>query len=183
MSRLTSDLFDVTEFAHHMPEEMLIAVIKIIGCFIIFADMNIWFTLIIFAMFPLILVMTKRNRTKMRETFKESRHQIGEINAQIEDSLLGIRVVQSFANEGIEKEKFKKNNEVFLEIKRKAYKALGKLHCVIRLFDGCMYISVVVMGGIFLMNGKITAGDYVASFIVSRFVDGKNWLQKQMKQK
>ena len=162
MSRLTSDLFDVTEFAHHMPEEMLIAVIKIIGCFIIFADMNIWFTLIIFAMFPLILVMTKRNRTKMRETFKESRHQIGEINAITEDSLLGIRVVQSFANEPIEKEKFDKGSNLFLKIKRQSYKYMARFHTTVRLMDGMMYILVLSGGALFIRAGEINVADLTA---------------------
>ncbi len=162
MSRLTSDLFDVTEFAHHMPEEMLIAVIKIIGCFIIFADMNIWFTLIIFAMFPLILVMTKRNRTKMRETFKDSRHQIGEINAITEDSLLGIRVVQSFANEPIEKEKFDKGSNLFLKIKRQSYKYMARFHTTVRLMDGMMYILVLSGGALFIRAGQINVADLTA---------------------
>ncbi len=162
MSRLTSDLFDVTEFAHHMPEEMLIAVIKIIGCFIIFADMNIWFTLLIFAMFPLILFMTKRNRQKMRETFKDSRHQIGEINAITEDSLLGIRVVQSYANEEIEKEKFDKGSNLFLKIKRMSYKYMANFHTTVRLFDGMMYIFVLSGGALFIRAGQITAADLTA---------------------
>ncbi len=162
MSRLTSDLFDVTEFAHHMPEEMLIAFIKIIGCFIIFADMNIWFTLLIFAMFPLILFMTKRNRQKMRETFKDSRHQIGEINAITEDSLLGIRVVQSYANEDIEKEKFDKGSGLFLKIKRMSYKYMANFHTTVRLFDGMMYILVLSGGALFIRAGQITAADLTA---------------------
>ena len=162
MSRLTSDLFDVTEFAHHMPEEMLIAVIKIIGCFIIFADMNIWFTLLIFAMFPLILVLTKRNRTKMRQTFKDSRHQIGEINAITEDSLLGIRVVQSYANEPIEKEKFDKGSNLFLKIKKLSYKYMARFHTTVRLMDGAMYILVLSGGALFIRAGEIDVADLTA---------------------
>lgn len=162
MSRLTSDLFDVTEFAHHMPEEVLIAVIKIIGCFIIFAKMDIWFTLLIFAMFPLILFLTKRNRTKMRETFKDSRHQIGEINAITEDSLLGIRVVQSYANEPIEKEKFDKGSNLFLKIKKLSYKYMARFHTTVRLFDGMMYILVIAGGALFISAGRITAADLTA---------------------
>ena len=162
MSRLSKDLFDVTEFSHHAPEEVLIGIVKFVASFIILMGVNVPLTIFIFLMIPFLGFFILKIRHELERAFYSERSQIGEINAQIEDSLLGIRVVQSFANEGIEKEKFKKNNEIFLEIKRKAYKALGKLHCVIRLFDGCMYISVVVMGGIFLMNGKITAGDYVA---------------------
>lgn len=159
MSRLTSDLFDVTEFAHHFPEEILIAVIKVIGCFVIFARMNIWFTLIIFAMFPLVLIMTKRNRQKMRETFKDSRHQIGEINAITEDSLLGIRVVQSYGNEPIEKQKFDKGAQKFLKLKRASYKYMANFHTTVRLFDGLMYVIVLTGGALFLRVGQITAGN------------------------
>lgn len=166
MSRLTSDLFDVTEFAHHFPEEVLIAIIKIIGCFIIFADMNIWFTLIIFVMFPFVFVMTKHNRQKMRETFKESRHQIGEINAITEDSLLGIRVVQSYANEPIEKKKFDSGAQSFLKIKRNSYRYMANFHTTVRLFDGMMYILVLAGGALFLRAGQISAGDLSAYLLM-----------------
>ena len=166
MSRLTSDLFDVTEFAHHMPEEVLIAVIKIIGCFVIFARMNIWFTLLIFLLFPVILLMTKRNRTKMRQTFKDSRHQIGEITAQTEDSLLGIRVVQSYANEPIEKEKFDAGSLKFLKLKRLSYKYMANFHTTVRLFDGMMYILILSGGALFIHAGQITAADLTAYLLM-----------------
>ncbi len=166
MSRLTSDLFDVTEFSHHFPEEVLIAIIKIIGCFIIFAEMNIWFTLIIFAMFPLVLVMTKRNRQKMRDTFKTSRHQIGEINAITEDSLLGIRVVQSYANEPIEKQKFDSGAQRFLKLKRASYKYMANFHTTVRLFDGFMYILVLTGGALFMVNGQISPADLTAYLLM-----------------
>ena len=162
MSRLSKDLFDVTEFSHHAPEEILIGIVKFVASFIILMSVNVPLTIFIFLMIPFLGFFVLKLRHELEHAFYSERSQIGEINAQIEDSLLGIRVVQSFANEGIEKEKFKKNNQIFLKIKRKAYKALGKLHCVIRLFDGCMYISVVAVGGIFLMNGQISAGDYAA---------------------
>ncbi len=166
MSRLTSDLFDVTEFAHHFPEEVLIAIIKIIGCFIIFAEMNIWFTLVIFAMFPLVLVMTKRNREKMRDTFKSSRHQIGEINSITEDSLLGIRVVQSYANEPIEKQKFDKGSMRFLKLKRASYKYMANFHTTVRLFDGFMYIVVLAGGALFMVAGQISPADLTAYLLM-----------------
>ncbi len=162
MSRLSKDLFDVTEFSHHAPEEILIGIIKFVASFVILLGVNVPLTIFIFLMIPFLGFFVIKIRHELENAFHSERSQIGEINAQIEDSLLGIRVVQSFANEEIEREKFKKNNEIFLGIKRKAYKALGKLHCVIRLFDGCMYITVVAVGGIFLLNGKITPGDYTA---------------------
>lgn len=162
MSRLTKDLFDVTEFSHHAPEEVLIGIVKFFASLVILLNVNVPLTLFIYIMIPILGWFVLKLRHELRTNFYSERSQIGEINAQIEDSLLGIRVVQSFANEEMEKAKFQKGNEVFLGIKRKAYRSLGKLHCVIRLFDGLMYITVVALGAVFLMNGKITPGDYMA---------------------
>ena len=162
MARLSKDLFDVTEFSHHAPEEVLIGIVKFVTSFIILMSVNVPLTIFIYLMIPVLGFFVIKIRHELQHAFYSERSQIGEINAQLEDSLLGIRVVQSFANEEIEKEKFKKNNEIFLGIKKKAYNALGKLHCVIRLFDGCMYITVVAAGGFFLMKGAITPGDYAA---------------------
>ncbi len=162
MSRITSDLFDVTEFAHHCPEEYFISSIKIICAFIILCTINVPLTLIIFASIPLIILSLMFFRKRMKRAFKESREQTGLINSQIEDSLLGIRVVKSFANEDVEQEKFDKSNHKFLSIKKMAYYVMGGFQSTTRLFDGVMYILVVVAGGIFLANGKITVGDYAA---------------------
>ena len=162
MSRITTDLFDVTEFAHHCPEEIFISGVKIICSFIILCTMNVPLTLIIFACIPLILVSLVFFRKKMKNAFNESRKQTGELNAQIEDSLLGIRVVKSFANEGVETEKFDKGNSRFFKVKRGAYYVMGAFQSTTRLFDGLMYIVVVIAGGIFLVNGDIKASDYVA---------------------
>ncbi len=162
MSHLTKDLFDVTEFSHHAPEEILIGIVKFIASFIILLNVNVPLTVLIYVMIPVLGFAVLKIRHELESSFYNERAQIGEINAQIEDSLLGIRVVQSFANEDIEKDKFNKGNSFFLGIKKMSYKALGKLHCVIRLFDGLMYITVVALGGIFLMNGQISPGDYTA---------------------
>lgn len=162
MSRITSDLFDITEFAHHCPEEFFIAAIKIVASFSILCSMNVWLTLIIFAIIPPMAVILTVCNQKMREGFKESRVKIGELNAQVEDSLLGIRVVKSFANENVEKEKFNNGNQGFLKIKAKVYKYMGIFHSSTRFFDGAMYIIVVVAGAFFLKNGKISPADLVA---------------------
>ena len=114
MSRITSDLFDVTEFAHHCPEEIFIASLKIVVSFIILCGINVPLTLIMFASLPVIFVIVKFFNKRMRSAFKKQRHQVGEINSQVEDTLLGIRVVKSFANEDIEIDKFEKNNNKFL---------------------------------------------------------------------
>lgn len=162
MARITSDLFDVTEFSHHCPEEYYIAIVKIAVSFCILGATNIWLTLLIFALIPLMVVFAMRYSRKMRTAFKKSRNQLGEINAQVEDSLLGVRVVKSFANEDLEAEKFRKGNEGFLDVKKEAYKYMAGFQSTTRLFDGLMYIVVVVAGAIFMMKGRITPGDFMA---------------------
>ncbi len=162
MSRFTSDLFDVTEFAHHCPEEFFIAGVKILVSFIILARMDIFLTLIMFAVIPLMAICLKYFKTRMKDSMRESRVTLGELNAQIEDSLLGVRVVKSFANESIEEKKFKSGNEKFLSIKAVMYKFMGSYSSVNRVFEGIMYIVVAVIGAFFLVNGRIKAPDYVA---------------------
>ncbi len=162
MSRITNDLFEITEFAHHCPEEFFIAGIKITASFVILFGVNPVLTLIIFAVLPVMLVSTRYFNHKMRMAFQERRHQLGEINAQVEDSLLGIRVVKSFANEPMEIEKFQRGNNEFVRIKRKAYLLMAGFATTTRIFDGVMYIVVVVAGALFLINGTITTADYIA---------------------
>ncbi len=162
MARITSDLFDITEFAHHCPEEFFIAGIKIIVSFIILCSMDFRLTLIIFAIIPLMIFCSTRFNRRMRRAFKRSRNQLGEINSQVEDSLLGIRVVKSFANEDIEKEKFEKGNEEFLDTKKETYKYMAGFGSSTRFFDGLMYIVVVVAGALFMIGGHISAPDFVA---------------------
>ena len=162
MSRITSDLFDITEFAHHCPEELFIATIKIVCSFIILCSINIPLTLIMFASIPPMVFVLGFFRKRMKQAFKDSRTQVGELNAQVEDSLLGIRVVKSFAKEDYEQAKFNKGNDKFLGIKSITYKVMGAFHSCTRLFDGIMYILVVAVGAFFLRDGKITAADYVA---------------------
>lgn len=162
MSRITNDLFDVTEFAHHCPEEFFIAGVKIIGSFIILCFVNVPLTCIIFAVIPLILVTTRWFNKRMRSAQRESRVKIGELNSQVEDSLLGIRVVHSFANEPIEEEKFKEGNSAFLKAKKKSYYYMGGFQSSTRFFDGLMYILVVVAGALFVKSGQISPADLVA---------------------
>ncbi len=162
MARITSDLFDVTEFSHHCPEEFFIAAVKIVASFSILGFVNIWLTLIIFSIIPFMLVCSMFFNRRMRRAFKSSRVQIGELNAQVEDSLLGVRVVKSFANEPIEEEKFKKGNHQFLEIKKVMYHFMAGFNSTTRMFDGIMYIAVVVAGSLFMIGGQISAGDLTA---------------------
>lgn len=162
MSRITNDLFDITEFSHHCPEEFFIAGIKIVASFILLCTMNVPLTLIVFAVIPVMVLVLARYQRRMKRGFRESRQQIGELNSQVEDSLLGIRVVKAFAKEDYEQEKFNKGNERFLTVKKYVYKIMGQFQSCTRLFDGIMYIIVVAAGALFLRPGLITAGDYVA---------------------
>jgi len=162
MSRITSDLFDITEFAHHGPEEFFISFIKIVAAFCILGSVNIWLTLIIFSVLPLLFIVAFFLNRKMRATFRASRVQVGELNAQVEDSLLGIRVVKSFANEPVEIQKFKQGNHKFLDIKKLSYRYMALFQSSTRAFDGIMYITVVVSGSLFMIYGKITPPDLIA---------------------
>lgn len=162
MSRITSDLFDITEFAHHGPEEFFIAGLKITVSFIILFGVNPLLTLIVFAVLPLIFIFVKFFNTHMRRAFKAQRVQVGEINSQVEDSLLGIRVVKSFANEPIEKAKFEEGNREFLRLKKLGYLYMGGFGSSNRFFEGLMYLIVIVAGALFLLKGAITPGDFTA---------------------
>jgi len=162
MSRITSDLFEVTEFSHHCPEEFFIAGIKIITSFVVLCGMNIPLTLMMFAVLPLMLVATRYFNKRMRVIFKERNKQVGEINAQVEDSLLGIRVVKSFANEAIEEEKFDRGNRKFFDLKKQSYECMAAFSTSNRIFDGVMYIVLVVAGTLFIMSGNLTAAEFTA---------------------
>ena len=162
MSRITSDLFDVTEFAHHCPEEFFICGLKILVAFIILCGINIPLTIIIFITMPLIFGFVKFFNTRMRKAFKHQREQIGEINSQVEDTLLGIRVVKSFANEEIEAEKFEQGNEKFLDTKKVGFFYMAGFQTSNRFFEGIMYITVVVAGGLFMIKGSVTPADLTA---------------------
>lgn len=162
MGRITNDLFDVTEFAHHCPEEFFIAFIKIVIAFIILAGINLPLTLIIFLCVPLMIAVCMPLNFRMRGVFRTQRSQIGELNARIEDSLLGHKVVKAFTNEKIENEKFERDNDTFYKIKKLSYRYMGLFQTTVRLFDGLMYLLVVVAGGIFMVRGVIAPGDLVA---------------------
>lgn len=166
MSRITSDLFDISEFSHHAPEEYFIASLKFIGSFAYLASINLKLTLIMFIMVPLMVIVSKTFRERMKKAFKQQRHELGEINARVEDTLLGIRVVKSFANEDVEKEKFGKNNKKFFSVKRSAYFSMAGFHTTVRFFDGLMYIMVVCVGALFIMNDEIKPADLTAYLLM-----------------
>ena len=152
----------MTEFAHHCPEEFFIAFIKILASFIILCRASIPLTLAVFACVPLMGVVSVKLNQKLRARFRQQRVQIGELNATIEDSLLGQGVVKAFAAEDQEREKFAQGNKDFEQIKTLGYYAMAAFNTSTRLFDGLMYLVVILAGGLSLVNGKITAGDLVA---------------------
>ncbi len=162
ISRITSDLFDIAEFAHHCPEEYFIAAVKIIVGFVLLIRIDVLLTVVMFLMIPLMIFATYTFRKRMRRAFKQQRHGLGEINAHVEDSLLGIKVSKSFANENVEQEKFEKDNTRFLEVKAIGYRSMAGFKSVTRAFDGLMYIVVIGVGSFSLLYGRITAGDFVA---------------------
>ncbi len=162
MARITSDLFDVTEFAHHCPEEFFIAGIKAVISFVVLAGINLPLTMIIFIFIPIMAVSCTWFNLKVRAAFRQQRYQIGELNAKIEDNLLGNRVVRAFANQDIEIEKFRRDNQEFLDIKRQTYKYMAAFQDTIRMFDGVMYTVVILAGGIFMVKRLIAPGDLVA---------------------
>ncbi|MFG6333138.1 MAG: ABC transporter ATP-binding protein/permease [Lachnospiraceae bacterium] len=162
MSRITSDLFDVTEFAHHCPEEFFIAFLKAAVSFLILARINLLLTVIIFLLIPVMAVSCTYFNLQVRKAFKRQRNHIGELNARIEDSLLGNKVVRAFANEAVELGKFSHDNQEFLKIKRQTYRYMAAFQNTVRIFDGLMYVVVIVAGGVFMMNGQIAPADLVA---------------------
>lgn len=162
MARITSDLFDVTEFAHHCPEEFFIAFVKTVVSFAILSTINLPLTAIIFVLIPVMAVSCTYFNIQVKKAFKRQRNHIGELNARIEDSLLGNKVVRAFANEEVEIGKFNRDNQKFLEIKRQSYKYMAAFQNTIRMFDGLMYVVVIVAGGIFMIRGLIEPADLVA---------------------
>ena len=188
MSRITNDLFEVTEFAHHCPEEYFIAGIKIVASFIILSRTDFTLTLIIFLLIPIMVICLSFSRASMKNASRKRRVQIGELNAQVEDSLLGVRVVKSFANEPVEEEKFKEGNEKFLDIQSKYYRYFARFKGIESFFNGLMYILVVAFGAWFILKGRIEAADLVAYLLyvqmlltaIRRVVDNVEKFQQGM---
>ena len=162
MGRITNDLFDVTEFAHHCPEEFFIAGIKIAASFVILCRVNVLLTVLLFLCVPLMAVVSTILNQRLRAAFRRQRVQIGELNARIEDSLLGERVVKAFAAEKVEDRKFAEDNERFQAIKKQTYYFMAAFQTSTRLFDGLMYLVVLLAGGLFIVYRAITPGDLVA---------------------
>ncbi len=161
MSRITTDLFDITELMHHGPENIVISVIKIIGAFVIMMCISPVLTLSAFALVPVMLAYAYFFNGKMKRAFKRNREKISDINSQIEDNLSGIRVVKSFANEDIEKEKFKKGNRGFLSAKKNSYFYMGGYHAGLSSFSLLITILVLMAGAVFISSGKTEVTDLI----------------------
>ncbi|NLK99590.1 MAG: ABC transporter ATP-binding protein [Clostridiales bacterium] len=159
MTRITNDLFDVTELCHHGPEDIIISLIKFVGAFFILIHINLPLTLIVFAFIPIMLAFAMFMRGRMRRAFKRNRERIADINAQIEDNLSGIRVVKSFANEAVEMGKFQAGNAKFVDSKRNSYWNMALFHSGLTLFTALINIAVIAGGGLFIANGIINVGD------------------------
>lgn len=161
MSRITSDLFDITELLHHGPENLVISFMKLIGAFIILLMISPWLTLAAFILIPIMFVYAFYFNKKMKRAFRRNREQIAEINAQIEDNLSGIRVVKSFANENIEKKKFRRGNDGFLSAKKDSYFYMGGYHAGLGAFTMLIQIVVLVSGAVFVTKGIVNVTDLV----------------------
>ena len=166
MSRMTNDLFDVSELAHHGPENIIISVISIVASFIYLSTINIWLTLIVFACVPFLVVISYRLRNRMRTAFRETRVALADINASLESSVSGIRVTKAFTNSDKEQEKFEEGNTRFQDARKDSYNAMAKFHSGNTFVTDIFNVVVLIAGGFFLYNGSIGFGDYSA-FIVS----------------
>lgn len=155
MSKLVSDLFDISEFAHHGPENLFISLIKIIGSFILLSLIHVPLTMILLCVTMIMLVFSYHQNRKMQETFTDNRRKIASVNARLQDSLAGIRVVKSFANEDLEREKFYQSNIRFLKSKESNYKIMGIFYGGNKFFEGLLYIIILVAGGYFVAMGTL----------------------------
>ena len=171
MSKLVSDLFDISEFAHHGPENLFISLVKIIGSFIFLFLINKKLALPLIVLVILMFLFSFRQNQKMQRTFMENRKKIGDVNASLQDTLSGIRVVQSFTNEEIEKNKFQKSNHAFLVSKKDNYRCMGEFMSSNLFFQGMMYLVTLVYGGYLIANNEMSAADlamyalYIGIFI------------------
>lgn len=161
MSRITSDLFDITELLHHGPENIILSVLKIAGAFVILVNINGWLALAAFVVLPFMFLFAFWLNKKMRRAFRKNREKIADINAQIEDNLSGIRVVKSFANEHIENEKFRVGNDGFLSAKKNSYHYMGSFQAGVGVFTTLIQVNVILVGGVLIARQMVDISDLV----------------------
>ena len=159
MSKLVADLFDIAEFAHHGPENLFISLIKIVGSFVFLFLINWRLAIPLLILVFIMLVFSMKQNRRMQETFMDNRRKIGDVNSSLQDTLAGIRVVQSFANEEVERKKFGRSNQAFLHSKNANYRCMGNFMGWNRFFQGMMYLVTLVFGGLLIARGKMNAGD------------------------
>ncbi|SDK18988.1 ABC transporter ATP-binding protein [Natronincola ferrireducens] len=171
MSRLVNDLNEITELAHHGPEDFFIATVTLTGAFIIMMTIHWPLTLITFSLLPIVLIFTTIKNKKMQQAFRNLRVKLGEINAQVEDSISGVRVVKSFTNESYEAKKFKIGNETFRLSKENTFKVMAEFFAGVNFFSNIIHLVVLVFGGIFIYQGNMQTGDLVGFLLyVSMFL-------------
>lgn len=188
MSRLINDLFEVSELAHHGPEDLFLCIVMFIGSFIMLSTINIWLTLVVFAVLPFILYFAVRMRKSMSEAFRKSREQIAELNADIEASVSGMRVSRAYTAEAHEEKRFAEENVRYQAARELAYKAMGKFHSGMTFFTDFLYLVVLTAGGLFFFYGMIDTGEfaayllYISMFLspIKRFVNFFEQLQEGM---
>ena len=172
MSRITNDLFDITELCHHGPEDIVISIIKFAGAFIILLTVNVQLTLLVFAFLPIMLYYALKMKSKMNTVSRSNRERIADINAQIEDNLSGIRVVKSFANENVEMKKFNKGNLRFLDSKSNYYFIMAAFHSGLGLFISLINAAVIIGGGFFILKKTISLGDLLTFLLyINNLID------------
>ena len=171
MSKVVSDLFDISELAHHGPENIFISCLKLAGSFVLLLFIHVPLTLLLFAVALSMTWFSYYQNKKMKVIFMENRQRIAAVNSQVQDSLAGIRVIKSFANEELEREKFRRSNEEFLDSKERVYKLMGRFHAGNGLLEGVLYVLVLVSGSYFVSQGQLAATDlavyalYIAIFL------------------
>ena len=183
MSRMTSDLFDVTELAHHGPENLIICSVSVIISFVYLMSIDPWLSLIVFVCVPFLIVVSLFTRRKMRDAFQKNRQSVAEINASLQSSISGIRVTKAFTNAEKEAEKFEVGNEKFKEASRDAYKAMGQFHSITSFITDVFNVVLLIAGGLFMYHGKIDFADYSAFIVsVNLFLNPINTLIRFMEQ-
>lgn len=188
MSRIINDLNDVSELAHHGPENLFLSVLMLIGSFIMLTSINVTLTIIVFSVIPFIILFAVTMRTSMKNAFRRSREQLAEINANIETAISGIRVSKAYTAQAHENSKFQKENNIFKKVRTKALFELGKFHSSMTFFSDFLYLTVLVCGGLFFYYGKIDIGEFAAYLLyismvlnpINRFISLFEQMQEGM---
>ena len=165
MSRIINDLFDISELAHHGPEDLCLSVVLLVSSFVLMARINVWLTLIVFASIPIFLFYTMKRRLALNKAFRETKVEVGEVNAVLENAISGIRVSKAYTNRDYECERFEQSNERFVKARSRAYKVMGEFQAVTAFMTDFLNLAVMFSGGLFVYNGWINVGDF-AAFII-----------------